>query len=110
MSIRERIEDDLEKKASPIDEDDYDYENESQSSTPRQQHRQSTPRQLATSETTLLMNPNAPGAPYIARRVDVNDKPVPIRQPRAVEKKKWLKNRSKNESFSPSFSKRGRLF
>ena len=83
--IRGRIEYDLEEEASPVDE--YDYEDESQSSTPRQQQ-YSTPRQLATSETTSSMNSNASGAPYIARRIDVNDKSVSIRQPRAVEKEK----------------------
>ena len=93
MPIRERIEydrephkeDDLKKKTSPIDE--YDYEYESQSSIPKQQHRQSTSRQLATSEAISLMSPDASGAPYITHRIDVNDKFVPIRQPRAVEKK-----------------------
>ena len=83
--IRGRIEYDLGEEASPIDE--YDYEDESQSSTPRQQQ-YSTSRQLATSETTPSMSSDAPGASYIARRIDVDDKPVPIRKPRAVEKKK----------------------
>ena len=33
------------------------------------------------------MNSDAPETSYIARRVDVNDKPVPIKQPKMIEKK-----------------------
>ena len=33
------------------------------------------------------MSPDASEAPYIARRVDVDNKPIPIKQHRAVEKK-----------------------
>ena len=93
----------IKKKTSSIDE--YDYENESQSSTSKQQQ-YSTSRQLTTPEVTLSMSPNTPGTPYIALRIDVNDKSVSIKQPRTIEKKK----RSKNESFSSNFSKRSRLF
>ena len=83
--IRGRIEYDLKEEASSVDE--YDYEDESQSSTSRQQQ-YSTSRQLATFEITSSMNSNASGASYIARRIDVDDKFVSIRQFRAVEKKK----------------------
>ena len=37
------------------------------------------------------MSSDAPEAPYIARRIDVNDKSVSIKQSRAIEKKNGRK-------------------
>ena len=102
MSIREKIEkdreNDLKKKASSIDE--YDYKDENQSSIFKQQQ-YSTSRQLATFEIIFSMNPNAFGVSYIARRIDVNDKFVSIKQSRAVEKEK--KNDRKTSHFRRAF-------
>ena len=107
MSIREKIEkdreNDLKKKASSIDE--YDYKDENQSSIFKQQQ-YSTSRQLATFEIIFSMNPNAFGVSYIARRIDVNDKFVSIKQSRAVEKKMVEKSIEKRIIFVEFFETR----